>query len=145
MLAGTALVARRFNIAPAILLMLSGVGLAFVPGMPPVELPPELVLLMVLPPLIYSASVAMSWREFRNNLRPIVLLAVGAVIFTAVAGGYGHALCDRPALDHRIPAGRHRRSARRGGAARDRAPSEYTAPASWSSSRARDSRMMRPR
>ena len=82
-LAGTALLARRFNIAPAILLMLSGVGLAFVPGMPPVELPPELVLLMVLPPLIYSASVAMSWREFRKNLRPIVLLAVGAVIFTA--------------------------------------------------------------
>jgi CPA1 family monovalent cation:H+ antiporter len=82
-LAGTALLARRFNIAPAILLMLAGVGLAFVPGMPGVELPPELVLLLVLPPLIYSASVAMSWREFRNNLRPIVLLAVGAVIFTA--------------------------------------------------------------
>src|SRR5438045_8441642 len=82
-LAGTALVGRRVNCAPAILLMLAGIGLAFVPGMPPVELPPELVLLMVLPPLIYSASVAMSWREFRNNLRPIVLLAVGAVIFTA--------------------------------------------------------------
>src|SRR5918912_2499781 len=81
-LAGTALAARRFNVAPAILLMLAGVGLAFVPGMPSVELPPELVLLMVLPPLIYSASVAMSWREFKNNLRPIVLLAVGAVIFT---------------------------------------------------------------
>ncbi|MBR0966433.1 Na+/H+ antiporter [Bradyrhizobium diazoefficiens] len=82
-LAGTALAARRFNVAPAILLMLAGVGLAFVPGMPPVELPPQLVLLMVLPPLIYSASVAMSWREFRKNLRPIVLLAVGCVIFTA--------------------------------------------------------------
>src|SRR5436309_14799434 len=82
-LAGVALAARRFNVAPAILLMLAGVGLAFVPGMPPVELPPQLVLLMVLPPLIYSASVAMSWREFKNNLRPIVLLAVGAVIFTA--------------------------------------------------------------
>ncbi|WOH81545.1 Na+/H+ antiporter [Bradyrhizobium sp. BEA-2-5] len=82
-LAGTALVARRTDIAPAILLMLAGVGLAFVPGMPPVELPPELVLLMVLPPLIYSASVAMSWREFKNNLRPIVLLSVGCVIFTA--------------------------------------------------------------
>ncbi len=82
-LAGTAIAARRFNVAPAILLMLAGVGLAFVPGMPPVELPPQLVLLMVLPPLIYSASVAMSWREFRKNLRPIVLLAVGAVIFTA--------------------------------------------------------------
>src|SRR3954463_9016237 len=82
-LAGTALVAPPFNIAPALLLMMSGVGLALVPGMPPVEPPPELVLLMVLPPLIFSASVAMSWREFRNNLRPIVLLAVGAVIFTA--------------------------------------------------------------
>src|SRR3954451_24265609 len=82
-LAGTALVARRFNIAPAILLMLAGVGLAFVPGMPAVELPPELVLLLVLPPLIYSASVAMSWREFRFNLRVIILLAVGCVIFTA--------------------------------------------------------------
>ena len=82
-LAGTALAARRFNVAPAIVMLLAGVGLAFVPGMPEVELPPELVLLMVLPPLIYSASVAMSWREFKNNLRPIVLLAVGAVIFTA--------------------------------------------------------------
>jgi Na+/H+ antiporter len=53
--------------------------------MPSLELPPELVLLVVLPPLIYSASVAMSWREFRYNLRPIILLAVGCVIFTACA------------------------------------------------------------
>ena len=82
-LAGTALLARRINIAPAILLMLTGIALAFVPGMPAVELPPELVLLVVLPPLIYSASVAMSWREFKSNLRPIILLSVGCVIFTA--------------------------------------------------------------
>ncbi len=82
-LAGTALLARRINIAPAILLLLAGVALAFVPGMPQVELPPELVLLVVLPPLVYSASVAMSWREFRYNLRPIILLSVGCVIFTA--------------------------------------------------------------
>jgi CPA1 family monovalent cation:H+ antiporter len=84
-LAGTALLARRANIAPAILLMLAGIALAFVPGMPAVELPPEVVLLLVLPPLIYSASVAMSWREFKHNLRPITLLAVGCVIFTASA------------------------------------------------------------
>jgi Na+/H+ antiporter len=84
-LAGTALLARRFNVAPAILLMLAGIALAFVPGMPSLELPPELVLLVVLPPLIYSASVAMSWREFRSNLRPIILLSVGCVIFTAFA------------------------------------------------------------
>ena len=84
-LAGTALVARRVNTAPAILLLLAGVVLAFVPGMPALELPPQLVLLVVLPPLIYSASVAMSWREFRHNLRPIILLSVGCVIFTAFA------------------------------------------------------------
>jgi CPA1 family monovalent cation:H+ antiporter len=84
-LACTALLARRVNIAPAILLLSAGIALAFVPGMPTLELPPELVLLVVLPPLIYSSSVAMSWREFKFNLRPIILLAVGCVIFTALA------------------------------------------------------------
>ena len=84
-LAGAALLARRINVAPAILLLLTGIALAFVPGMPVLELPPELVLLVVLPPLIYSASVAMSWREFKFNLRPIILLSVGCVIFTACA------------------------------------------------------------
>jgi Na+/H+ antiporter len=84
-LAGTSLLARRTEIAPAILLLVAGIALAFVPGMPALELPPELVLLLVLPPLIYSASVAMSWREFRFNLRPIILLSVGGVIFTAFA------------------------------------------------------------
>jgi Na+/H+ antiporter len=84
-LAGTALLARRISVAPAILLLLAGIVLAFVPGMPTLELPPDLVLLLVLPPLIYSASVAMSWREFRHNLRPIILFAVGCVIFTAFA------------------------------------------------------------
>jgi monovalent cation/hydrogen antiporter len=84
-LAGTALLARRIDVAPAILLLLVGIALAFVPGMPTLELPPELVLLVVLPPLIYSASVAMSWREFKSNLRPIILLSVGCVIFTAFA------------------------------------------------------------
>src|SRR6201996_3654587 len=84
-LAGTAHLARRVNIAARPLLLLAGIAFAFVPGIPAVELPPEIVLLVVLPPLIYSASVAMSWREFKLNLRPIVLLAVGCVIFTAFA------------------------------------------------------------
>ena len=82
-LSGTVYLARRVEIAPAIVLLLVGIALAFVPGMPAVELPPEVVLLVVLPPLIYSASVAMSWREFRYNLRAITLLAVGCVIFSA--------------------------------------------------------------
>jgi len=80
-----AIVARRLNIAPSILLVVAGVSLALAPGLPRVELAPEFVLLVVLPPLIYSAGVSMSWREFRFNLRPITLLAVGCVIFTAGA------------------------------------------------------------
>src|SRR6202030_2972116 len=83
--AAVAVIAIRLKIPPAILLVLTGVGLALVPGLPSVELAPELVLLLVLPPVIYSSAVAMSWREFRFNLRPISLLAVGCVVFTTLA------------------------------------------------------------
>src|SRR5471030_579 len=81
-LAAVAVAAKRLNIAPSILLVVAGIGMAFVPGLPKVELAPELVLLVILPPLIYSAGVAMSWREFRFNLRPIIMLAFGCVLFT---------------------------------------------------------------
>src|SRR5476649_1609759 len=81
-LAAVAVAAKRLNIAPSILLVVAGIGMAFVPGLPKVELAPELVLLVILPPLIYSAGVAMSWREFRFNLRPIALLAFGCILFT---------------------------------------------------------------
>src|SRR6185312_5802967 len=84
-LAAIAVLARRLDTAPSILLVVAGVLLALVPGLPRMELAPELVLLVILPPLIYAAGVAMSWREFRFNLRPIALLAVGCVVFTAVA------------------------------------------------------------
>ena len=80
-----AILARRLNTAPSILLVIAGIGFALVPGLPQIELAPELVLLGILPPLIYSAGVAMSWREFRFNLRPITLLAFGCVIFTTCA------------------------------------------------------------
>src|ERR1700719_3066475 len=80
-----AIVARRLDTAPSILLVVAGIALALVPGLPRIELAPELVLLGILPPLIYSAGVAMSWREFHFNLRPIILLAVGCVVFTACA------------------------------------------------------------
>jgi len=83
--AAVGVVAKRTNTPPAILLVLTGVLLALVPGLPAVRLAPELVLLLVLPPLIYSSAVAMSWREFRFNLRPISLLAIGCVVFTTLA------------------------------------------------------------
>jgi Na+/H+ antiporter len=69
-LAAVAVVAKRLHLAPSILLVVAGVAL---------------VLLVILPPLIYSAGVAMSWREFRFNLRPIALLAFGCVVFTTCA------------------------------------------------------------
>src|SRR6202023_804525 len=84
-LAAVAVVAARLKIPPAILLVITGVVLALIPGLPTVELAPEFVLLLVLPPVIYSSAVAMSWREFRYNLRPISLLAVGCVVFTTIA------------------------------------------------------------
>src|SRR6266705_5552542 len=80
-----AVVAQRLKTPPSILLVVAGIALALVPGLPPVELAPELVLLVLLPPLIYSSGVSMSWREFRFNLRPITLLAFGCVVFTTCA------------------------------------------------------------
>ena len=84
-LAAVGVAARRLNTPPAILLVLVGAALALTPGLPAMELAPEVVLLLILPPIIYWSAVAMSWREFRFNLRPIVLLAVGCVIFSAFA------------------------------------------------------------
>src|SRR5262249_5229101 len=84
-LAAAALIARRLHTAPSIVLVIAGVVLALIPGLPRIELAPEFVLLVMLPPLIYQAGVSMSWREFRFNLRPIALLAFGAVIFTTCA------------------------------------------------------------
>ncbi|HUD89326.1 MAG TPA: Na+/H+ antiporter [Xanthobacteraceae bacterium] len=96
-LAAVAIVARRLNAAPSILLVIAGIGLALAPGLPRIELAPELVLLGILPPLIYSAGVAMSWREFRFNLRPIALLAFGAVVFTTCAvAAFVHWLLGMP-------------------------------------------------
>src|ERR1700751_4973436 len=88
-----ALVARQLKTAESILLVVAGIELALIPGLPRIELAPELVLLGILPPLIYSAGVAMSWREFRFNLRPITLLAVGCVVFTSCALAARYAAC----------------------------------------------------
>jgi monovalent cation/hydrogen antiporter len=92
-----AVVARRLNTAPSILLVVAGIALALLPGLPRIELAPELVLLGILPPLIYSAGVSMSWREFRFNLRPITLLAFGCVVFTSGAVAVvGHVVLGMP-------------------------------------------------
>jgi monovalent cation/hydrogen antiporter len=80
------LVASQFVRVPyPILLVLGGLGIALIPGMPTVELAPNLVLVAVLPPLLYGSAFFTSLREFRANLRPILLLAIGLVLITMVA------------------------------------------------------------
>jgi CPA1 family monovalent cation:H+ antiporter len=75
-----------------LLLVVAGRAGALVPGMPPVRLEPDLVLLLFLPPLLFGDAWATSWRDFRANLRPIVLLAVGLVFATTlVVGVVAHA------------------------------------------------------
>ena len=77
-----ALVARKIRIPYPILLTIGGVVLALVPGLPAIHLDPELVFSLFLPPLIYPAAVYTSWRDFRANLRPILLMAIVLVLLT---------------------------------------------------------------
>src|SRR3712207_6248936 len=77
-------VARLLGVPYPILLVVAGALIALVPGVPPVVLDPELVLLIFLPPLLYYAAFVTPLREFRANLRPIGLLAVGLVLATCV-------------------------------------------------------------
>ncbi len=76
------MLARRLNIPYPIPLVLGGLALGFVPGLPRVTMPPELVLLVFLPPLLYSESLTLSWRDLRANLRPIGMLSTGLVAMT---------------------------------------------------------------
>ena len=80
--AALATLANKIKVPYPILLVLGGLVLGFVPGLPRVELHPELVFLLFLPPLLYVAAIFTSWRDFRANLRPISLLAVGLVLMT---------------------------------------------------------------
>jgi len=79
-----ALVARRLHIPYPILFVIGGLLLGVIPGVPRVQLNPELVFVFFLPPLLYPAAVFTSWRDFRNDLRTISLLAVGLVLLTTV-------------------------------------------------------------
>ena len=74
--------ARR--LPPAILLVCGGLVLGFMPGVPQLTLPPDLVLVAILPPLLYSSAFFTGLRDLRANLRPISLLAVGLVAVTTV-------------------------------------------------------------
>lgn len=75
----------RIRIPYPILLVLAGIGIGLVPGLPAVSLDPEIVFLIFLPPVLYAAAWTTSWPEFKAAIRPISLLAVGCVLFTTTA------------------------------------------------------------
>jgi monovalent cation/hydrogen antiporter len=95
--AALATLATRLGVPYPILLVLGGSALGFVPGLPSVELDPELVFLLFLPPLLYVSALFTSWRDFRANIRPISLLAVGLVLMTTfVVGAVVHTATGLP-------------------------------------------------
>jgi monovalent cation/hydrogen antiporter len=76
--------ARRLKIAYPILLVIAGLVLSFLPGIPRIGLDPNLVFLVFLPPLLHSAAWTLSWREFQRNFVSIAMLALGLVLFTVI-------------------------------------------------------------
>lgn len=95
--AGLALLARKLQIPYPILFVIGGLLLGFVPGLPVLHLNPELIFVLFLPPLLYPAAFLTPWREFRANLRPILWLAIGLVLFTTlVVAWFAHQFIGLP-------------------------------------------------
>ena len=80
-------VARRLNFPYPIALVIGGAALGFLPEVPQFPFDPQFILVLVLPPVLYQTALLTSWRDFKANIRPIGLLAVGLVIATTLAVG----------------------------------------------------------
>src|SRR4051795_3675739 len=80
--------AEKIDIPAPFVLILVGIAASYVPGIPDVELSEEVVLFGLLPPLLYAAAQGTSLVDFRANRRPILLLSVGLVAFTALGVGW---------------------------------------------------------
>jgi CPA1 family monovalent cation:H+ antiporter len=76
--------ARRIGTPYPIVMIIGGLLLGFIPGIPRIGLEPDLIFLVVLPPLLYSSAWTTSWRDFRLNLTSILFLAFGLVGFTVL-------------------------------------------------------------
>ncbi|TCO64879.1 Na+/H+ antiporter [Actinocrispum wychmicini] len=79
--------ARRLNWSAPLLLVAIGLAISYVPGIPAFELDPQLILVLILPPLLYSAALDSSYLNIKANIRPIGLLSVGLVLATTVVVG----------------------------------------------------------
>src|SRR5215467_2495415 len=83
-----AALAQRLKTPYPIMLVIAGLALSFVPSVPKIQLNPEVVFLVVLPPLLYSGAWQTSWQDFKDNFVSIFMLAVGLVAFTAIGVAY---------------------------------------------------------
>src|SRR6266403_1872 len=82
LVAALVIIARKIAVPYPVFLVVGGLALSFVPHLPEVKLNPAVVLYFFLPPLLYPAALFTSWRDFRRNLRSILPLAIGLVLFT---------------------------------------------------------------
>jgi NhaP-type Na+/H+ or K+/H+ antiporter len=78
---------KRLGVAAPILLVAAGVAFSYLPGVPDIRVPSELVLDVLLPPILYAAAISVPVVDFRRNLRTITSLSVVLVIVTAFAAG----------------------------------------------------------
>ncbi|HEY8313265.1 MAG TPA: Na+/H+ antiporter [Candidatus Baltobacteraceae bacterium] len=86
-------IAKQLDTPYPVVFVIGGVLLAFVPNLPQVTLQPDLVFLIVLPPLLFSGGWSTDWYEFKRNVRPIGFLAIGLVVAsTLVIGAVAHSL-----------------------------------------------------
>lgn len=82
------MLAQRFRVAYPIFLVLSGLGISFIPGVSALQVEPEVIFMIFLPPLLYEAAWYTSWNDFWKWKRPISLLAFGLVFFTSLVIAY---------------------------------------------------------
>ncbi len=87
LIVAVAAVSPKIGISPPLLLVVVGIGVSFIPGVPQFDLNPEIVLVGILPPLLFAAAYNTSFVDFRANRGAILSLSVGLVIFTAAAVG----------------------------------------------------------
>ncbi|KQR51934.1 sodium:proton antiporter [Leifsonia sp. Leaf336] len=85
---GVAAFARKLGVAAPIILVIVGVTLSGLPGVPDIEVPPEIILDGLLPPILYAAAISVPLTDFRRNLAPIAGLSVFLVVVTAFASGF---------------------------------------------------------
>jgi len=82
LVAALVVIARKLGLPYPIVLVISGLALSFVPRLPQIKLNPDIVFYFFLPLLLYPPALYTSWRDFRRNLRAILLLAIGLVLTT---------------------------------------------------------------